>query len=307
MNNQEYQMLASEITQIEEILQELPQDRWLEKSSFENRLKYLKEEIAKVEQSAIRHKAIITFRGSPVFGTHGILVDFASKASGALNEAVTSIAASLAENLRYMGPIPDRDKNKLLITNIARGSFGFELELPNNGEDSLIVEESNASKALDKMIELFENTLNENEDNLSELVQEIHPRAVKKVVEFLDTLKNSNAWFAFEYKNKLVKYPNIETITNTIKLLDENNINEHEESFEGMFQGVMPEGRTFEFKTNNKEIIKGKIGPDIKDPMVLVKEYLLKPATIKLKVTQVGQSKPKYMLLDITNIQVKGD
>ena len=53
MNNQEYQMLASEITQIEEILQELPQDRWLEKSSFENRLKYLKEEIAKVAHSEI--------------------------------------------------------------------------------------------------------------------------------------------------------------------------------------------------------------------------------------------------------------
>ncbi len=302
MNNQQYQMLASEIAQVEEILQELPQDRWLERSSFESRLKSLKEEIAKVEQIPVRHKAVITFRGSPVFGTHGILVDFASKASGALNGAVASIAASLDENLRYMGPIPDRDKNRLLITNIARGSFGFELEVPNSGEETLIQEETNASKALEKLVELFENSLNDNEEHLSELVQEIHPRAVKKVVEFLDTLKNNNAWFAFEYKEKRVKYPNIDWIEKTIELLDEDNINETEESFSGAFQGILPESRTFEFKTDTGEIIKGKIGADIKEPKVLNKEYLFVPVTVKLKSTQVGQSKPKYMLMDIESI-----
>ncbi len=302
MNNQQYQMLASEIAQVEEILQELPQDRWLERSSFESRLKSLKEEIAKVEQIPVRHKAVITFRGSPVYGTHGILVDFASKASGALNDAVASIAASLDENLRYMGPIPDRDKNRLLITNTARGSFGFELEVLNSGEETLIQEETNASKALEKLVELFENSLEDNEEQLSELVQEIHPRAVKKVVEFLDTLKNNNAWFAFEYKEKRVKYPNIDWIEKTIELLDEDNINETEESFSGSFQGILPDSRTFEFKTDTGETIKGKIGADIKEPEVLNKEYLFVPVTVKLKSTQVGQSKPKYMLMDIESI-----
>ncbi len=307
MNNQHYQMLASEIAQVEDILRELPKERWLERASFESRLKSLKEEIAKVEQTPIRNRAIITFRGSPVFGTHGILVDFASKASGALNDAVTSIAASLAENLRYRGPIPDKDKNKLLITNIARGSFGFELEVPNNGEDTLIPIETNASLALEKIIELFEYSLNDDIEQLSEIVQEIHPRAVKKVVEFLDTLKSNNAWFAFEYKNKRVKYPNIEWVEKTIELLDEDNINEVEESFSGMFQGFLPDSRTFEFKTESGETIKGKIGVDIKDPAVLNKEYLLVPVTAKLKSTQVGQAKPKYMLMDIVNIEKKED
>ena len=305
MNNQQYQDLASEITQIEDILKDLPQERWLERISFENRLKSLKEELSKIDKNIIRHKAVITFRGSPVFGTHGILVDFASKASGALNDAVTSIAASLSENLRYKGPIPNRDKNKLLITNIAKGSFGFELEVPNSGENSLLPEETNASIALEKMIELFNNSIADNEEELSEIVQEIHPRAVKKVVDFLETLKTNNAWFAFEYKNKKAKYPNIEYIEKTISILDEKNIQENEETFLGEFQGVLPQSRTFEFKTNDNKLIKGKISSDIKDPKVLNEEYLLIPVKITLKTTQVGQSSPKYMLMDIENIRIE--
>ena len=72
-----------------------------------------------------------------------------------------------------------------------------------------------------------------------------------------------------------------------------------------MFQGILPESRTFEFKTDSGETIKGKLGADIQDPTVLNKEYLLVPVTVKLKSTQVGQAKPKYMLMDISNIHNK--
>lgn len=63
-------------------------------------------------------------------GSHGVVADFASKAAGFFTDAFTAVAAGLAENLRYMGPIPDKEKNQLLITGTAIGSFGFEFELP---------------------------------------------------------------------------------------------------------------------------------------------------------------------------------
>ena len=57
-------------------------------------------------------------------GGYGIFADFGTKIVGALNEAVTSVAASLSGGLAAKGPIPNREKNQLLITSTAVGSFG---------------------------------------------------------------------------------------------------------------------------------------------------------------------------------------
>jgi len=303
MNNQEYLMLSSEINQLQTLIDEMPEYRIFEKKALQARQKKLEEKLSKINEEALSQKAVVTFRGEPVFGSHGILADFASKASGSFTDAVTAIAASLDDNLAYKGRIPNKKENQLIITNIARGSFGFEFEVPRNGIDTLIPESTSIEQALDSLQGLLDSTLLDDEEKITDIVEEIHPRAVSKVVEFLETLKSNHAWFAYEFGERKVFFKNISDIDKAILILDIDNIKEDEEIYSGEFQGILPGRRTFEFLTSNKEIIVGKIGSEIKDPDVLNREYLHKRITIRLDTTQVGQAKPRYMLKDISNIQ----
>ena len=303
MNNQEYLMLSSEINQLQMLIDEIPKYRVFEKKPLEARLKKLEKELSTVKEEALSQKAVITFRGEPVFGSYGILADFASKASGSFTDAVTAIATSLDDNLAYMGRIPNNKENQLIITNIARGSFGFEFEVPRNGVDTLIPEPTNVEKALGSLQGLLNSTLLDDEEKITDIVEEIHPRAVGKVVEFLDILKSNHAWFAYEFGERKVFFKNISDIDKAISILDKDNIKEGDETYAGEFQGILPGRRTFEFLTSDKKIIVGKIGSEIKDPDVLNREYLHQRITINLNTTQVGQSKPRYMLKDITNIK----
>lgn len=303
MNNKQYLMLSSEINQLQMLIDEMPEYRVFEKKALEARLKKLEEKLSTLNEEAMSQKAVITFKGEPVFGTYGILADFASKASGSFSDAIIAIAASLEDNLAYMGRIPHKKENQLIITNIARGSFGFEFEVPRNGTDTLMPELTSVEKALDAMQGLLNSTLLDDEEQITEIVEEIHPRAVSKVVDFLDTLKSNHAWFAYEFGERKVFFKNISDITKAISILDQDNIKEDEETYSGEFQGILPDARTFEFKAQDGETIKGKIGSEIIDSKILAKEYLFKPIRVKFKSTQVGQAKPKYMLKDITNIE----
>lgn len=301
MNYREYDMVSSEIKQLESLLADIPSNRIIERMGLESRLKSAKKIFESIDKESIRHRAIITFRGQPVMGNHGIVAEFAAKATGAFSEAISAIAASLSDNLKYMGPIPNRERNQMLITGTAIGSFGFEFEIPKADEDSLFPGSSEAEVALEKMQELFNSSVTGNDDLLTELVEEIHPRAVVKAVEFLEVLKTNKAWCALSFKEKTFRFTDLEQIEIAMSKLDKDNITETEGIFQGELQGILPLRRTFEFKTS-EEIITGKIGAEIKDPDVLNREYLHKPVSLNLRITQVGQGKPRYMLNDLTHI-----
>lgn len=301
MNYREYDMVSSEIKQLESLLADMPSNRIIERMGLESRLKSAKKIFESIEKDSIRHRAVITFRGQPVIGSHGIVAEFAAKAAGSFSEAVAAIAASLADNLKYMGPIPNRERNQMLITGTAIGSFGFEFEIPKANEDSLFPGSSESEVALEKMQELFNYSVTGNDDLLTELVEEIHPRAIVKAVEFLEVMKTNKAWCALSFKEKTFRFSDLEQITIAMSKLDKDNISETQAAFQGELQGILPSRRTFEFKTS-EGIIAGKIGSEIKDPDVLNREYLHKHVSISLHMTQVGEGKPRYMLNDLTQI-----
>ena len=122
--------IASEIRELENLLAAIPEGNVIERMSLESRLESARAALAALPQQMIAPKARLTFRGKPVFGSHGIAADFGGKAAGAFSDAFAAVAAGLSESLRDMGPIPNRDKNQLVITSTAIGSFGFEFELP---------------------------------------------------------------------------------------------------------------------------------------------------------------------------------
>lgn len=300
MNN-DYLSIASEIRELENLLASLPEDNVIERISLESRLESAKEALAALPQQS-NPKARLTFRGKPVFGSHGIAADFGGKAAEAFSDAFAAVAAGLSEGLRYMGPIPNRDKNQLLITGTAIGSFGFEFELP-APEPSLFPESEKAQEAMAKIEALFRLAAEGTDDEVAEVIEEVHPRAVKKVYEFLELLVQQRAWCGLEFADRFFRYADFEQIKASCERLKDENIQEREETYRGEFQGVLPTERTFEFRLADQEgLIKGKVDRGIDDPDVLNREWLHKPVTAKLNVMQVGQGRPRFTLMTLDDL-----
>ena len=298
-----YLTIASEIGELENLLAAIPEGYVIERMSLESRLESARAALAALPQQMIAPKARLTFRGKPVFGSHGIAADFGGKAAGAFSDAFAAVAAGLSESLRDMGPIPNRDKNQLVITSTAIGSFGFEFELPAPDPSSLFPETEKAQEAMAKIEALFRLAAEGTDDEVAEVIEEVHPRAVKKVYEFLDLLVQQQAWCGLEFADRFFRYADYEQIKASSERLKADNIQEREETYRGEIQGVLPTGRTFEFRLADQEgLIKGKVDLAIADPDVLNREWLHKPVTVKLNVMQVGQGRPRFTLMTLDDL-----
>jgi hypothetical protein len=302
----EYLAVASEVKELESILDSIPLGKVIQRRAFEERLASAKSALVQLPVNQLQEKARLTFRGRPIFGSHGISADFGSKAAGAFADAFAAVVAGLNESLRYMGPIPDKAKNQLLITGTAIGSFGFEFELPAQLDD-LFPESGKAGAALEMMQTLLRVSSEGTDDEVTELVEVIHPRAVKKVAEFLGYLVQQQAWCSLEFKEQFFRYQNIEQLQISADRLREENIRESDEVYSGEFQGVLPQSRTFEFKLNDQTaVLKGKVDLAIDDPDILNREWLHIPVSLKLQVIQVGQGRPRFTLPEMSAVKLLG-
>lgn len=286
------EMLSSEIRQLEQMLDGTSEGAVIQRISLESRLKAARDALALARQSPRPSRAQLTFRGRPVLGSHGIAADFGGRASSAFADAFAAVVAGLNENLQFMGPIPDRTKNQLLITGTAIGSFGFEFEIP---VDGLFPEQDKTEEALQKMQSLLEVSATGTDDDVAELVDAIHPRAVKKLSEFLTLLSQHQAWCGVEFQNKVFQFEDLNQLEKSAGRLDEKNIKETRKTYRGEFVGVLPNSRTFEFQST-EGLIKGKVGAQIEDPDLINREWLKRSTTIMLDVVQVGQGRPRYAL-----------
>ncbi|RYD76861.1 MAG: hypothetical protein EOP84_16345 [Verrucomicrobiaceae bacterium] len=301
MTYQEYLYLSSEVTQLEALLAEISATNVINRMGLESRLNAARHALAGQNPQQLIKKVKLTFRGRPVFGSHGMAADFASKAAGFFTDAFSAVAAGLAENLRYMGPIPEKEKNQLLITGTASGSFGFDFELP---PPKLALQEDRGETAMQKLERLFQVAAQGSDDDIAELVEEIHPRAVKKAADFLEYIGEQDAWCGVEFKEQVFRFAGVEQVRASVERLKSGNIKETDESFRGEFQGVLPKSRAFEFKLLDQDgVIRGKVGPEILDPAVLNRDFLHKPVTVEFHVIQVGQGRPRYTLLALEKIE----
>ncbi|MGO4134783.1 hypothetical protein ACEQ6A_09500 [Rhizobium brockwellii] len=288
---------------MESILERIPAANTLERFGFEQRLKNARAALAQVQDTVEPERTQLTFRGLPVMGSKGIAAEFGSKAAVAFTEAFTAIVSGVKDRLNYMGPIPDKARNQLLITGTAVGSFGFEFQLPHLQPD-FFSESGGAEEALERLFALLEVSAQGSDDEIAEIVAEVHPRAVRKVAAFLTYLSQNQAWCGLEFKQKIFRYKNVDQLRRSRDRLSESNIHEDEQTLLGELQGVLPKGRTFEFKiSGDDQIIRGKIGLGVEDPDVLNREWLHRPISIGLNIVQVGQSRPTYTLNDLEGIK----
>jgi len=298
MNHQDQLQLEAEQKFLKQQLETLPTNAHLTRSSAESRIKVVERLLASEPKHPRPLKALLTYRGRPVVGSYGVFAEFGSRATHAFTEAVGTVAAALLGPLAPTGPLPNRDQCQLLITNTALGSFGFELEEHRPGQLPLGAE-TVASRALDVTRGLLKSSAQGSDEDLAEFVSGTSPRSVEAVREFVSILASNEAVCTLAVGRDAFGFRDVGEVRRSLERLSQDNLHERETSLFGEFQGVLPKGRTFEFKVAaNDEVVRGRVGPEIDDPDV-INHHLHQSIEIKVLETRVGQGKARYQLLQL--------
>src|SRR3989338_1203249 len=240
-------------------------------------------------------KAVVTYRGAPVRGVHGMVAEFGAAVTTKFSDAISAIAASLSGVLNDFGPIPNKSQNQILITGTALGSFGFEFEEAPSVEAQLPLEGTTpVSQAFELVAELLEASTRGDEE-LSEPASRLGTRAIGFVTEYLDKLIAYEAFCSVTTRDHIFAFTSVDQVRISRSRLGVENISEQDVEFSGQFLGAFPAERRFEFQTNDGIVIHGRIAVAIEDPAV-INANLNRIFTIKVSVRTVGKGRPRYTI-----------
>ena len=304
MSRREFRFLQSEVATLEGLLANLSQDRVIERLGFERRLNEARQQLALVSTQPRALSLPITFRGDPVEGSRSIDASFATKALRAFVEATDTVAASLtAADLKGIGPLPGSGGRSLRIVDTVLGSFGFELELPPLAATFSLFDLLPGSEPADPYVDAITTTFNlisqsasMDENAITDLVADIHPRAAAKVRAFAKVLFDHHALFAAEFEGQQIRLARHEEVQHVMELLDGDNINETIQTLSATIQGILPDARVFEARLAAGEVVKGKIDrslPNIQDFKVMVENTT---TLLQFRVVNV-RSNRRYVLM----------
>ncbi len=296
MNLQEYRQLQAELGALDEMLAEIPSENVIDRIGLEERSAEIRALLAS-QPVPVREpvRAFLTFRGKPIVGTHGIFAKFGAEAVSAFTDAVSAIGASQGGPLGSRGALPGRDDYRLLITGTAVGSFGFRLEEAAQEDLSLFPENSALESAIEQTQTIMQATLG-TDDELTEALSDTDPRALEAIRKFLETMERNEAACGLEFKKKPFRFADIEQVRKSRNRLAQDNIHECNETITGLFLGVLPNRRTFEFQRDDtKDIIAGKVGKNIEDASS-INHVLNQKLTALMSCRRVGEGRARYIL-----------
>lgn len=302
--------IRSEYDELSQILSTIPVEDAIERLTFENRLAAVKKILDSTLIAEQAKKIKLTFKGGTVKGTHGIEAGFGSTAATFFSEIFATVVASLNDTLQNKGPIPGKSNNQLLITGTAIGSFGFEFELPNDksAEDmqsQLFESQDVVEVAMKKIQSLIELSSIGDDDEITEIADNIHPRAIKKFHEFLNYLVINDSYCSIAFDNKVSKYASIEDVKKAAARLSDENIKESTVELKGQFDGMLPHKRTFEFiDSDNGNVIFGKIDSTAGNISEKMNTFLKKDVKQAFHVVQVGNGSPRYRIQEFGTIEI---
>ena len=151
--------------------------------------------------------------------------------------------------------------------------------------------------------DLLQGTLDRADDELSELAGRLHPRAVRKLGEFVEIVKNNGAQVAIGLNGREVALRTRSDVEQAMSRLATRNIVEATTTMTGTLIGMVPSRSSFEFRERNTdEPIQGRIGHELEAPYRMAATYTNREVRVRIRRVQVGRSQPQYTLLEILGL-----
>ncbi|MCL1894826.1 MAG: hypothetical protein FWG02_11465 [Holophagaceae bacterium] len=303
MDRNEYIFYSSEINTLEAILKGIPEENVIERMGIESRLHKAKAAIKDIPIPPPSNRMKLTFRGEPVKGSYGADSEFLGLALEKFAKAVSAVSASLTGKLNDSGPFPNKQQSQLLVVGKALGSFGFELEVPDIQENTLIKEPHPATESIKKIQEIFQTIADGSDDGLSKLSDEIHPRAIDKVYDFLEYQLQNKALCCVDFGGHYFRFRNEAQLKTSVACLAKDNRSEKDMSLTGTLIGVLSMACRFELEIADGEIKKGKTYLTPEEGKDLLK-FAGKTVNATLKEIRVGRGKPSYIIESLDNVSL---
>ena len=298
--------LRSEIRELDSLLADVPEEHVIDRISLEGRRNQISELLEGYENVRTDLKPTrLTFRGAPVKGHQGIWADFGSEIVGAFNSAVEAMGASSTQELGSRGSIPNAEDFRLMITGVARGSFGFQLHRAS--EQMVLVPDTDpVAVAVGRVAEVMAATLL-SDDELVATLADTDSRALGRVKGFLDTLAKHDATCAIESDQTEFRFSDVDQVRRSAARLHAENILERDVILDGEFIGFLPESREAEFLVEGirdddadflgeitGSVIKGKVDQDVKDAHS-INHFLEQSMSATVHTRRVGNSNPSFL------------
>lgn len=300
-------LVRSEIGTLERFLGELADEDIIERSQLEHRLASARARLGQLEGRPSGKAMPITFRGEPVDGDRAISASFAGLAIKALVDAVETVAADLAfDDLKTRGRLPGLGGRSLQIVDTLRGSFGFELELPptetvdsprtglpQQATDPLYV-------AITTTMALLGEAASDNDEAISDLVADLHPRAIAKVLGFARVLADHHALVDATFEGRRLRLDSHDQVQRVVRSLDDADLTEKMETHPGVIVGILPQSRAFEAVLQDGGFLRGKVSRAVDDVLAFKKAWENREALLQVRVVKVRDSR-RYVLEGATS------
>lgn len=250
--------LKAELNSVQELLRQANDaGDPIGKLQYTHREGALQTEIAELEKTITTNASVaLFFGGEPVLGSKGIETEFASGALGIFQSLVTrTFAKAEIGSLGERGPIPQRNNTQLMITDLARGSFGFVLDEMSEQSE---IQQTALKLMVDEVAYIVETTGSPNDPEFEKIVETLDPRTLIALKDFFTILDNNKATVRVvddERDFLLDKY----AIHRGRIRTEATSIEDQENYVSGVLLGFLPEHKKFELKQSDGQIIYGSV------------------------------------------------
>lgn len=228
---------------------------------FESRLVEIDRELNELACLNITRAAVAMYFGGPkVIGMHGIDADFASSVIGNFQDMVSkSFTAMEIGDIGSRGPVPFRAETNLMVTGVARGSFGFVLEELSDQSEAFA---TSLTVVVDNVASLIDEIATSDEDAFAERIASIDSRLISASKKLFGTLSNAEATMRLVEGDREVNLGRAEVERGRRRT----EFLEIEENpgviLTGLLLGLLPQHRRFEFQLSSGEMISGAVASD---------------------------------------------
>ena len=256
------------------------------------------------------------FGGRPVLGSKGIEANFAGKAIDRYQDLVAKRYAALE-----LGPLGDRGripaasttKAKMLITEVARGSFGFVLE---EAAETLPLLDTPLKKVVDEISQLIHRLSVAGDEGFETIVDALDNRLLASLKEFFNTLDDAGATLRLvgDHKEYVLQREDVERARTRVDLMEE--IDEQEQDITGIVY-LLPDSQRFElYEDGNGTVRKGTVTTECLDELrgeasVIPANTIGQLWQVRLRVREVhqrsGATKVSYTLTKLIQREAGDD
>lgn len=259
MNNRA--RLEAELAQVQLLLENIPDSHFFERMGLESRAVELQKELTQFDPGPLhkRTRVAIFFGGRPVIGTLGIDARFASEAIQGYQEVISKVfATQIVGELGSAGRIPLEDQSHLHITDLPRGSFGFQLEdLGQEAPLSLFPQSPPLTEAVDKANEILA-AASESDEAFVDAMDEVGDRVFSAIKGFFVTISNAAATFRLVSEKMQVSF-DADRVDAAVARVTAERTEEIDIPIPGVFLGVLAGSGKFEHRTDTGSILAGRV------------------------------------------------